>query len=891
VILMWVFWLTTVQATTLSPLVNERFAQAVAAEKVGDFSTAAAQYGMVLAVAPHYEQAVMGLGRSLQARGDVSGALAAYERLHSDPEAIEARAVLLEGSDPQASAALYRLLQTLLLGDEWPYLGEARALTDTDSMTAAAAVDNYLDLIDTVPKGPTILDVLGALRRDDQDERAETLMLRLLNNWPQSDWAPEVQARLDRLLIERFAQDFVVSEPEPLSDAHRTVLTEARLSAAQGNTDHALDLLRSLLRDAPRSAEAWGTLGEVHSQLGQVADAEQSYRWALAIEPAEAVWHERFGQLLTVRYGGKRDREARDSLRTARALRPSWAAVAFELAEVERSLRDYDSALTAYQDYLKMDPKGSWSAAARQRVADLSRLAPPTIETAAVDDTPAEVPDDAIEQYRLARAYRSRDDLLAAETAIVAVLEMAPDWTAAINLSAAISLARGDSQKALVSWQRSLLTNPNQAQVWLAIGELHRQEGRLGEAESALEGAAQRGVADALYLLADMAFASGDFDSAERILVRFFELSTGGTRYAPALALQDQVVDALHRQNVLIWGVSSFFVLGMMFVGARRIRSQPLSALLEQAPGSAHDVAMVVSAVRHELLKHNTTLLEELADALRCGDIDAVSYGVRRLYGDEGALGVVARFDGYVRQLRSLGRRHGVLLDLRNKDPLFAPMSGAMRKLRRLESKLHRPPKRSAARFEVAEQLVAVGQALNEDAYHSLGVFMQQLGTVYLSAGALLEVETRVREEPAFTHLELPKLNIQMGSEHVPVRVFQGDLDDIVANLLRNAYQAVAVNSPDNERRVGLSVIEQADPITGLATVELRFQDTAEGLLTDAMLHGRSIGRGLGLTVDLVTRHEGTIHVEPDPGWSKAIVVSLQRVESSDTPVAVLAEE
>ena len=521
-ILLWFFWLTAAQGSELSPLVNERFSQAVTAEKAGDFTTAAAQYGMVLAVAPYYDRAVMGLGRSLQAQGDVPGALAAYERLHASPEAIEARAVLLENSDPQAAADLYRLLQTLLLGDEWPYLGEARALTDTDSMAAATAVENYLDLVDRDPKGPTILDVLGALRRDDQDERAEALMVRLLNDWPQADWMPEVQARLDRLLIERSAQDFIVSEPEPLSDGQRTVLNEARLSAAQGDTERALTQLRLLIRDAPRSAEAWGTLGEVHLQLGQVADAEQSYRWALAIDPAEAVWHERFGQLLITRYGGKRDREARDSLRTAWALRPSWAAVVYALAEVERSLRDYDSALTAYQDYLKMDPNGSWSSTARKRVADLSRLAPPAIETAAIDDTPAEVPEEAVQQYRLARAYRSRDDLNAAQTAIATVLDVAPDWTAAINLSAAISLAKGDGQSALASWNRSLKVNPNQAQVWLAIGELHRQKGRLAEAEAALQGAAQRGVADALYLLADMAFDSGDFDDAERILVRFF---------------------------------------------------------------------------------------------------------------------------------------------------------------------------------------------------------------------------------------------------------------------------------------------------------------------------------------------------------------------------------
>jgi len=39
--------------------------------------------------------------------------------------------------------------------------------------------------------------------------------------------------------------------------------------------------------------------------------------------------------------------------------------------------------------------------------------------------------------------------------------------------------------------------------------------------------------------------------------------------------------------------------------------------------------------------------------------------------------------------------------------------------------------------------------------------------------------------------------------------------------------------------------------------------------------------RGLGLTVDLISRNGGSIHVEDEPGWSKAVVIRLQRAEEA----------
>ena len=64
-------------------------------------------------------------------------------------------------------------------------------------------------------------------------------------------------------------------------------------------------------------------------------------------------------------------------------------------------------------------------------------------------------------------------------------------------------------------------------------------------------------------------------------------------------------------------------------------------------------------------------------------------------------------------------------------------------------------------------------------------------------------------------------------------------------------------------------------------------RDNAPGRLTDAMIRGRGIGRGLGLAVDLITRHEGSIHVVPATGplrlsWTKAVVVRLRRAEEGE---------
>jgi len=45
------------------------------------------------------------------------------------------------------------------------------------------------------------------------------------------------------------------------------------------------------------------------------------------------------------------------------------------------------------------------------------------------------------------------------------------------------------------------------------------------------------------------------------------------------------------------------------------------------------------------------------------------------------------------------------------------------------------------------------------------------------------------------------------------------------------------------------------------------------------MLRGRYVERGMGITADLLSRYDGAIAVEPEPGWQKAVVLRFFTVE------------
>ena len=97
--------------------------------------------------------------------------------------------------------------------------------------------------------------------------------------------------------------------------------------------------------------------------------------------------------------------------------------------------------------------------------------------------------------------------------------------------------------------------------------------------------------------------------------------------------------------------------------------------------------------------------------------------------------------------------------------------------------------------------------------------------------------------------------------------------------LLRNALQALVEDGSNGDARIGLRVEHRTDAITGLLRADVAVLDSAKGRLSSTMIGEADVGRGLGLVRDLVERNGGTVRVVSEPGWSKAVVVELERVE------------
>jgi len=285
---------------------------------------------------------------------------------------------------------------------------------------------------------------------------------------------------------------------------------------------------------------------------------------------------------------------------------------------------------------------------------------------------------------------------------------------------------------------------------------------------------------------------------------------------------------------------------------------------LQRHPECFHDVATVLSAVRHEVIKHNTTVLTTAADALEQGDSAPAEAALERLL--QG--GVLERWRSALLELQSIAGRSGVRLNLRVRDPVFAPLHRAFASIRRLG------PSDPQRWRELSE-------AINDVGYTELGRIVREVCVLQLDRDFLSECWDQLTCEPGFAGTVVPEL--ELTAEHdnaMPVRIFPPQMRDIVINVLRNALQAVLDERGPSEGLLSLHLEEELDFVTGLESVVLRFSDNALSPLTDEMIRGRYIARGFGLVVDLVRRHEGSIKVEATGApMSKAIVVRLPRAE------------
>ncbi|MDP2306754.1 MAG: hypothetical protein Q8P18_12085 [Pseudomonadota bacterium] len=842
------------------------FLKAVEEEAAGRHARANQLYRMVLTQDPGFLPASLGLGRSFEAAGDLAAAEALYRSLGDEADAVEALAHLVEPRDPEEALALWRRLRTLRLGDSLPYREEARLLAGTDPVAALAAYETYERLLDGAPPdGPTLLALGAALVDAGLSLDAEQRWRAYLDTFPQGDVAMEVGARLDRLEVERAAESLALGGSEPLPTELVGGYAKAQAAMAEGRLEVAAEEGRALVTAAPRSAEAHALLADVLVARRAWEEAEIHAILARALAPDDASNRVRLGLLLAEAYGGRRDREAVLELREAAILRPGDVEVQVALGRLEQSLGShdqgsYDRAVSAYARALANGAAGATAEELTARLEALRRTPPSPPDVPA--SPAARLPPVAEAKYRIASVLARRGRILEAVAELDVALALAPESPTLLNKRAQFAAQAGTPAAAEPWLLRSLEADPDQPPVLLELAALALARGDIDATRSWYVEAARRGTPDAHYQLAVLAEARGDWATVRGELAAYEAAAPGraSQNVKEAARLQQRVNARLLAVRATFAG-GFLLVIGLPLLAWARYRSaRTLRDLLDGAPECWHDAARLLAALRHEVLKHNTTVLPDIADALARGDTAPWEAFRAR------APSLLVHFRSYLTQLEALGLRHGRRLDLRRRDPILGPVHRALARLARTR----RPPR--------PDDLRAISGIINGAGYRAIGAIVREICVLPVTPERARAVYARIVTEPGFAGAPVPELGVLEREQGLAVRMFRADLEDILANVLRNALAAGA-------QRLDVELTAFDDPITGHAWVEVAVVDDAPGTLTNAMIRGRYIGRGLGLAVDLINRHGGSIRVDSRTDGRKAVVVQLPSVEAAPVEV------
>ena len=173
--------------------------------------------------------------------------------------------------------------------------------------------------------------------------------------------------------------------------------------------------------------------------------------------------------------------------------------------------------------------------------------------------------------------------------------------------------------------------------------------------------------------------------------------------------------------------------------------------------------------IRHEVIKHHTTVLASVADALEDGEGEVAEWAADRLYGPGGAL---ERLSVYVEELQRLGRRAGVTPETCGTgNPTFAPLlasiptPGAARsraEARNLAAPAGRPARSCPRRINRATATMPWGG------------WWPGLSVLRLEPSLIEGAWAQVLGEPAFLDQPVPDLQISPvpSPEAVYVRIF-----------------------------------------------------------------------------------------------------------------------
>lgn len=240
-----------------------------------------------------------------------------------------------------------------------------------------------------------------------------------------------------------------------------------------GDLDNAGDFLRRAVAASPATAAFHERLGAVYQAQGRFSEALNSYCEATALTPDSAHVHTNLAVLLH-RMG--RGAEAVTSCRRALEIAPDDAKVQTNLAGMLFAMGEFDAAETACQRALELDP------ALVDACTNLGKILSGQgkfSEAIAINRKAIELaPDLAETHHNLGITLRSSGDLAGSLVAFEAAVELKPDYPEALNNMAIARIDNGRLDLALDACRRCLAANPDYrrahgtlAMVLLALGD------------------------------------------------------------------------------------------------------------------------------------------------------------------------------------------------------------------------------------------------------------------------------------------------------------------------------------------------------------------------------------------------------------------------------------
>ncbi|HXY59700.1 MAG TPA: ATP-binding protein [Methylocystis sp.] len=330
--------------------------------------------------------------------------------------------------------------------------------------------------------------------------------------------------------------------------------------------------------------------------------------------------------------------------------------------------------------------------------------------------------------------------------------------------------------------------------------------------------------------------------------------------------------DASHGEQLLIVCLSAGMMSGGIFV----LAALPLAALLFSGPiAGASFVTLVSSGEKHDLLMATVLIFYTLV-LLRGALVHAHQLLARVMAQVETEEKARAR----VRKLQATGLHAigGMASTLVHE--VNQPLTAATAYLHSTLALLRAPPER-----RIAEPVETLEKALQE--VSRAGQIVSHLRDFILKGEPDLRflrlhplIEKASREAGPTACQAGATIDLRLAAEHDLVLGDQVQLNQVLANLIRNALDAV---SERPERKVFLSTATN-----GEGEIETEVSDTGPGVspsigaeLFSPFMTTKELGMGVGLAISrsIVEAHHGRIWAEPRPGGGARFCFSLPLVE------------